>query len=100
MFDMFLLQFTQRMTAFAAQLVNPTEAQSKYLELDFYEKSFVDLLMLQVQNNVSTVRTFLDSSSKSKKMILSVLYSSISLKSGSKNLIKPRPIYIYLVESH
>jgi hypothetical protein len=64
MFDNFLLQFTQRMTAFAAQLVNPNEAKSKYLELDIHEKRFVDLLMLQVQNNVSTVSKFSDTFSK------------------------------------
>jgi hypothetical protein len=79
MFDNFLLQLTQNMKNFAARLVNPTEAQSKYLELDFYEKSFVDLLMLQVQNNVSTVRAFLDSSSKSKKKNIFKLFVTFSL---------------------
>jgi hypothetical protein len=66
MFDNFLLQLTQNMNNFAPRLVNPTEALSKYaeLDLDYHEKNFIDLLMLQVQNNVSTVRTFLDTSSK------------------------------------
>jgi hypothetical protein len=69
MFDNFLCQLTQNMNNFAARLVNPAEAQSKYaeLDLDYHEKFFINLLMLQVQNNVSTVRTFSDTFSKHKQ---------------------------------
>jgi hypothetical protein len=37
-------------------MLNPLDLQSQYLKLENYEKTFLELLFLQVQNNVSTVR--------------------------------------------
>ncbi len=56
MFDTFLIQMTQRMTNFASKLVTPLTAKYDYLDLDYYEKDFINHLLLQAQNNVSTVR--------------------------------------------
>jgi hypothetical protein len=66
MFDNFLRRLTEKLTSFAALSFNKNDAYSKYKELDYDEKMFIDLLLLQVQNNVTTVRKYSKSSVISK----------------------------------
>jgi hypothetical protein len=59
MFDTFLGSLTKMMNKKAEFLVLPSNRQQLYSALTYFEKTFIDLLLLQAQNNVSTVRKYL-----------------------------------------